>query len=358
MKGLAMATMTETITGVTIGVDTHSEFHVAAVLDERGRELGTERFDANASGYKALIRWAASFGPITGAGIEGCGSWGTGLSRYSTGRGIEVIEVNRPNRQHRRRHGKSDAVDALAAARAVQSGEATASPRGNNGPIEGLRTLRIAIRSANKARTQAINQLRSVISTAPEGLRARFVGLSRKRLVVTAAALRPGAGTDPTTITKTTLRSLARRITHLDTELAELSQHRRWLVTSYAPPQLLAEPGIGPAVASDLLIALGDNPERVRTEASFAALCGVSPVDASSGRQQRHRLNRGGDRHANNALWRIIMVRLATDPTTRDYLNNAVAKGKTKREAIRNLKRYTARHIWRILNQPNPLLDQ
>lgn len=357
MKGLVVTTMTEPDAGVIVGVDTHADFHVAAVLDADGRELATRRFVADHHGYVALITWASSFGPIAAAGIEGCGSWGTGLARYSASAGIDVIEVNRPNRQHRRRYGKSDTADAFAAARAVRSGEAISRPRGNHGPIEGLRALRIAIRSAHKARTQAINQLHSVLSTAPDELRSHLHGLKRRQLLQTAARLRPGPHHDPTSVTKATLRSLARRVAHLNTELAELTARRRDLITACAPPQLLAETGIGPAVASDLLIAIGDNPHRINTEAAFAALCGVSPIDASSGRNQRHRLNRGGDRHANNALWRIVMVRLATHQPTRDYLQRATTNGKTKREAIRNLKRYTARHTWRLLQQHPPRLD-
>lgn len=354
-----MKTMTEiSPSGIIIGVDTHRDVHVAAALDGLGRELDVQSFASDTSGYRQLVEWASSHGAVAVFGIEGTGSWGAGLARYVSGCEYRCIEVNRTNRQHRRRHGKSDPADAVAAARAVIAGTAKAQPRGHDGPIESLRTIRIAHRSAVKARTQAINQLRAVITTAPEPLKKRFVELNRRQLVTTCRRLRPQSSTRPSEIAKITLRSLAKRIEYLDQEIAELNQTRDELVKSCAPPELLAEHGIATAVAADLLIAIGDNPHRITTEAGFAALCGVSPVDASSGRQQRHRLNRGGDRQANNALWRIIIVRLATHQETRDYFQRALANGKTKREAIRTLKRYLARRIWRLLQRHPLQLDQ
>ncbi len=355
-----MATMTDPIPTVTIGVDTHKDTHVAAALDDVGRLLGTASFPTTLAGYRELYRWARSWGEVTAAGIEATGCYGVGLTRHLTSAGVCCVEVNRPNRQHRRRHGKSDTTDAIGAARAVLSGEATAEPRGNNGIIEALRVNRVARRSATKARTQAINQIRSLITTAPEPLRARFASpdgkdLSASALINIAAAMRPNRhAIDPINTTKTALVALARRARYLQEELDDLARQRQALIDTAAPAELLAEHGIGPAVAADLLIAFGDNPHRIGSEAAFAALCGVSPIDASSGRQQRHRLNRGGDRHANNALWRIATVRLAHHQPTRTYMTNALANGKTKREAIRNLKRYIARHIWRTLTTHQP----
>lgn len=345
-----MTTMTEDLPGVTVGIDTHRDTNVAAVLDCRGRLLGTEAFPTTAAGHRALAGWAHGFGPIAAVGVEGTGSWGVGITRYLTNSGVRCREVNRPNRQHRRRHGKSDTADAIAAARAVQAHDAAGAPRGNHALAESLRVNRVAHRSAVTARTTAINQLRSLVSTAPDELRAQLEGLTITKLVTTTARLRPTKGLDPLNATKTAMRSLARRVQHLDNEITSLTAHRHDLVTAAAPPELLAEIGIGDAVAGDLLITIGDNPDRIGTEASFAALCGVSPVDASSGRQRRHRLNRGGDRHANRALWRIVIVRLRFHQPTRDYLQRATTNGKTKKEAIRCLKRYTARHIWRILH--------
>ena len=350
-----MRTMTELDGGVTVGADTHADIHVGAVLDPLGRVLGTEEFPASAAGYRALFEWSSGFGPIATAGIEGTGSWGSGLARYLAANDVTCVEVNRPNRQHRRRHGKSDTADAIAAARAVQAGEATAEPRGHDGNAESLRMIRVAARSAVKARTQAINQLRSLIATGPDELTGRLKGATLKVIVDTAASLRPAAGChDTTTVAKVSMRSLARRIHQLDAEIEDLNETRDHLVELTAPAELLDQPGIGPAVAADLIIAIGDNPERLASEQSFAALCGTSPVDCSSGRQQRHRLNRGGDRQANSALWRIVLVRLAWHQPTRDYMTTKLAEGKTKREVIRQLKRYIARHIWRTL-QHHPL---
>lgn len=349
-----MTTITDRTEPITLGIDTHRDNHVAASLDSMGRVVATETFSANACGYQSLVKWAETFGAIDVAGIEGTGSWGAGLARHVASLGIEVREVNRPNRQHRRRYGKSDTADAVAAARAVQSGEADGLPRGNNGDIEALRTIRVAHRSAHKARTQAINQLRSLATTAPEHIRARLRSLSITELVRTAARFRASSSSND--VTKIAMRSIARRATALTAEINELEAIRDRIVSQIAPPELMAEHGVGPETASNLLIAFGDNPQRVHSEAAFAALCGVSPVDCSSGRNQRHRLNRGGDRQANNALWRIAIVRLAHHQPTRDYMARSLAKGKTKKETIRKLKRYIARHIWRILqhHQPQP----
>ncbi len=347
-----MPTMTEPDNGVTVGADTHADTHVGAVLDPLGRLLATNEFAADQAGYEAFHAWSATFGPITAAGIEGTGSWGSGLARHLTAQGVKCVEVNRPNRQHRRRHGKSDTADAIAAARAVQSQEATGAPRGHNGNAESLRMIRVADRSAVKARTQAINQLRSLISTGPDELTATLKPKTGRAIVETAASFRPAAHrSDPITTAKLAMRSLARRIQQLDTEIVELRAARDTLVEQTAPPELLDEPGIGSSVAADLIITIGDNPGRLTSEQAFAALCGTSPVDCSSGRNQRHRLNRGGDRQANSALWRIVLVRLAWHQPTRDYMERQLAAGKTKREAIRQLKRYIARHIYRLLQQ-------
>lgn len=348
-----MSTMADPDAQVTVGVDTHKDVHVAAVLDVRGAVLGCESFATIRQGLGELANWAARFGSIDRVGVEGTGSWGATLARRLTGADLEVIEVNRTNRQHRRRHGKSDTADAIGAARAVQAGEATAAPKSGDGPVEALRTLRIALRSGIKARTQAMNQIRSILDTTDPGLRAELGRLRGRDLAAKCARFRPGADvTDPGTAAKTALRSLGRRWLDLDEEITALQHELATAVKAVAPPGLLNEPGVGINTAAALLIAAGDNPERMRTEGSFAALCGVSPVDASSGRHERHRLNRGGDRDANSALWRIVMVKMATDPTTKDYIARRVSEGKTKREAMRILKRYLARRYWKLLTTP------
>jgi len=350
-----MSTMAHSELIVTVGVDTHRDAHVAAALDERGRLLGTGSFPTTRAGYGALVGWASGLGTVSRMGIEGTGCWGAGLTRYATGRGLECVEVIRPSRQHRRRHGKSDTADAVAAARAVLSGEATGLPRGGGGSVEGLRTNRVALRSATKARTQAINQIRSLVITAPDQLRRAPEGLPSKQLVATVARFRTNGDLDVINTTKAAMRSLGRRVEYLDDEITELKALRDALIAESAPEGLLDEYGVGPDVAANLLITFGTNPDRIGSDAAFAALCGVSAVDASSGLQQRHRLNRGGDRQANHALWRIVTVRLAHHQPTRDYIARRISEGKTKREAIRTLNRHIARRVWRILDNHPPL---
>lgn len=335
---------------VTIGVDTHKDFHVAAAIDERGGLLATAGFPADTDGYESLRCWADGLGAVSAYGIEGTSSWGAGLARHLAAGRVRIVEVNSTNRQHRRRHGKSDTADALAAARAVQSGEATATPKSGAGAVEAVRVLRLTMRSAIKARTQAMNQLRSVLDTGPAELRAELAKLSPRRLVEHAAGLETASEpSDPHTATVTALVSLARRHQQLSTEITALRDHLNRLITIAAPPELLADKGVGPDTAAALVIAAGDNPDRMHSHAAFASLCGVSPVDASSGKQQRHRLNRGGNRDANQALWRIVLVKMSCDPETRAFIATRIERGKTKQEAIRMLKRHLARRYWKLL---------
>lgn len=342
--------MAHTPAAVTVGVDTHKDVHVGAVLDERGAVLDTRPFAATAQGYQALGRWAATFGPIAAAGVEGSSSWGAGLTRHLHAQGIAVIEVNRTNRQHRRRNGKSDTADAIGAARAVQSGEADAVAKSGTGAVESIRMLRTTMRSAIKARTQTVNQMRSILDTGDPALRDELGALKATRLGDRCSRLRPGTDiADPIAAAKTALRSLGHRYKTLTVEIDQLRALLDTAVAATAPPALLADKGVGTDTAAALLIAAGDNPERLRSDPAFAALCGVAPVDASSGRQQRHRLNRGGNRDANHALWRIALVKMATDPETRAYIERRTSEGKTKREAIRSLKRHLARRYWKIL---------
>lgn len=346
-----MASMPDPITHVTAGVDTHRDFHVAAALDQLGRLLATRGFAATDVGYEALLDWLEGFGPIHRVGVEGTGSWGAGLSRFLASRGVEVVEVIRPNRQSRRRNGKSDTADAIAAGRAVLSGEADATPRGGTGPVESLRLLKIARRSAMKQRTAVANQIHAVITTAPDRLRAQLTDQSLARIVTEAAKYRPTDLTDPYQAARHTLRSLARRYLYLTDELADLDDHIEELTLTAAPPELMQLVGVGPQTGSDLLVTAGSNPGRLGDEASFAALCGTSPVDASSGRQEHHRLNRGGDRQANAALYRIVIVRLRYHQPTKNYMQRRLKEGLTRKEVIRCLKRYVAREIATILNR-------
>ena len=347
---------------VTGGVDTHAEVHVAAAVDQVGRVLGTESFPADAAGYAALLGWLAGHGELARAGVEGTGSYGAGLARYLAGHGVTVLEVPRPDRQRRRRHGKSDPVDAVSAALAALAGQDCGTPKSADGPAESIRALRVARAGALKARTQAGNQLRDLVITAPAPLRAELAGLGTARRVRAAAAFTPGDPAGPGEGLKAAMASIAARWLDLDAEVTRLDAALGKLVRRVAAPGYLARTGVGALSASALIAAAGDNPARITTEAAFAALCGASTVDCSSGKQQRHRLNRGGDRQANAALWRIAVTRIRYDPRTQDYYARRTAAGKTRKEIIRELQRYLAREAYRDLIRPGFLpaapLDQ
>jgi transposase len=342
-------TIVEPVRTVTGGVDTHLDVHVAAALDPLGGLLGSEPFATTPAGYKALLVWLEGFGEVGKVGVEGTGSYGAGLARFLRRRHIEVVEVDRPNRQARRRQGKSDPLDAVEAARAALSGRAQGKAKTRDGAVEAIRVLVVAKRSARQARVKALTQVRHLGNTAPDQLRCRMKGLSVPALVAEGAKFRPTRSADPVTAaTKASLSSLAHRVQALDREIAELDAMIDPLVAATAP-DLLALFGVGPDTAAALLVTAGDNPERLHSEAAWAHLCGVSPLQASSGRVTRHRLDRGGDRQANSALWRIVMVRIAHDPDTTAYFERRVKEGRTKPEVIRILKRYVAREVYRHL---------
>jgi transposase len=288
--------------------------------------------------------------------VEGTSSYGAGLTRTLQHAGVTVVEVDRPNRQKRRRVGKSDCLDAVAAARAALAGEALGSPKSKNGNVEGIRILGVARLSAVKSRTQTLNQIRSLVSTAPIELREQLRDLTIAAMVRTCAAFRPGDGSDVETISKLTLRALSRRVQYLDTEIEALDTRRTALVKQVAP-KLLEAHGVGPHTAATLLVCAGDNPERLASEATFARLCGVAPIPSGSGLTDGyHRLHRGGDRQANSALWRIVLVRMSTDPSTRDYVERRTKEGKQKKFIMRCLKRYVARELFQLLPRQEQLL--
>jgi transposase len=337
---------------IIVGVDTHKDVHVAAVISVLGVLLGTARFPTTAAGYRQLLSWARGLGTLRRAGVECTGSYGAALTRYLLAAGLEVVEVNQPDKASRRRRGKTDAIDAEAAARAVLSGQATAIAKTSNGPVEMVRMFRLVKTSAVKSRTQAINQLKAVLVCADPMLRESLSGLSASRLIRQCAQLPAETPNDITTAAMYTLQLLARRILELTHQINDLKQRITQVLTAHAP-QLLDHYGVGPDTAAVLLITAGDNPERMHSEASFAALCGVSPVEASSGQAQRRRLNRGGDRQANCALYSIVLSRLRWEARSRNYVQRRIAEGKTHREAIRCLKRYVAREIYQLI-KPRP----
>jgi transposase len=351
---------------VTGGVDTHADSHMAAVIDPLGRHLGHRSFPTTPAGYQALAAWMAGHGTVVLVGVEGTGAYGAGLTRALTALGLSIVEVDRPDRKARRDQGKSDPIDAYAAARAAAGGRATGIPKSRTGDVESVRALRVARGGAMKGRAVALTQLKALIVTAPAELRTQLSGLDGAKLIATCSRLRaarhqalvptvhakraprPGCLVDPTAATKRALASIAGRILILDREIAELDDDLYGLLTPLAPT-LLALQGVGLDVAGQLLATAGDNPDRLHHEASFAHLCGSAPIPASSGKTTRHRLNRGGDRAANAALYRIVLCRLRWDPATRAYLERRTKQGRTKAEIIRCLKRYVAREVFNAI---------
>lgn len=334
-----------------VGVDTHKDAHVAVAINELGQLLGQRTVRSTEHGYGALHGWAVGLAEHVRFGIEGTGSYGAGLSRHLEAKGCEVVEIRGPNRKLRRDRGKSDPIDAEAAARAVLAGTATIRPKAGNDWVEQLRVLRVARRSAIQARTQVVNQMRALVLGAPPELEDSLKQLTRVQLLRRASRFRVCRLDDASSSVRWTLRLLARRHDTLSAELKAIDAAIAPLLALHAP-QLLRLRGVGPDVAGALLVVAGDNPQRLRSEASFAALCGVTPLPASSGKTQRHRLNRGGDRRGNTALWRIAMTRMTCDQRTRDYVSRRTAQGLSTREILRCLKRYVAREVFRALPQP------
>jgi len=333
------------------GVDTHRDVNVAAVVDMNGGVLGVESFATTADGHRRLGSWMSGFGTIERVGIEGTGAYGAGVARLLMRAGVVVIEVDRPDRQKRRRRGKSDQLDAVEAARGALSGRCEGIAKSGDGAAEALRALLVAKRSARSTRIRTIVQLRHLMFTAPDDLRARLGALTATQLVNEAARLRPRPGGDVAVRgVKTAAAILARRVHALDAELALIDAQITPLVTA-AAPDLLKVFGVGADTAAVLLVTAGDNPERIGSEAKWAMLCGIAPIPATSGlHDDQFRLNRAGDRHANNAIWRIVITRLGQhEPRTIAYMNRRLAEGKSKRHIIRCLKRYVAREVYRTL---------
>lgn len=332
------------------GIDTHRDSHTAALLTHDGRVLGVDQFPTTTAGYQQLLEWLTGHGPLDRVGIEGTGSYGAGLAQVLQAAGIVLVEVDRPNRANRRRVGKSDPTDAIEAARAVISGRATGTPKTRTGPVEALRYLHLTRRDAVATRARCQTQIRSTLVTAPDPIRQQLASLSPTALIRVCATLTTDHDDQVSAAVATRLRSLAREHQWLTTEITALD-HQILPLVRQANPQLLATHGVGPTTASQLMITVGDNPDRINTEAAFAMLTGVAPLPASSGNTHRHRLNRGGDRQANHALWRIAMTRLATDPRTQTYRNTYRTQGHTNPETIRQLKRYIARELFPILTR-------
>jgi transposase len=341
------------------GVDTHKDLHVAAVVDERDRVLGSQSFATTRQGYKQMLAWMRSFGPVRCVGVEATGTYGAGLLRYLQKADVEVLEVTTPDKSDRRKRGKNDDLDAQNAAHAAFAGRRTVTPKSRDGMTEALRVLKACRKTAVAARRVALQMIHNTIVCAPDDLRDQLRKLTRMQLIRTLAAWRPDI-TDYRNLAsayRITLRSLARRYLELHDEIGDLDRMISAIVDELAP-NLVAQNSIGHESAAQLILTAGDNSERMRSEASFAALCGVSPIPASSGRTTRHRLNRGGDRAANSALHIIAIGRLRTDPRTQAYVAKRIAEGHSKLEAIRCIKRYIAREVFAIISKRRREINQ
>lgn len=341
---------------VVAGSDTHSQTHHVAVLDAAtGALLGDRQFPATRAGYQAVVAFVATFGTVLRFGVEGTNSYGAGLARHLRAAGIQVSEVIRPNRAERRLRGKSDPLDAITAAKAALSGADLPTPKTSDGPVESIRVLSMTRDSAVKARATVLRQIKMIMVSAPAELRERLDRLTDRALLDKLRRARPSdptSGVDAGTLVA--LRRLARRHAYLTEEIDDCTAELGALVKQ-AAPSLLATPGVGVVTAAQLLITVGDNPDRLTGEAAFAALCGTSPIPASSGKTNRHRLNRGGDRRANAAIHQIALVRVSSDRRTKAYIAKKKAEGKTVREAIRCLKRIIAREIYKTITNPPPI---
>ena len=340
------------------GVDTHKDLHVAAVVDDYDRVLGSDCFATTRHGYKCMLDWMRSFGEIKRIGVECTGTYGAGLLRYMQQTSIEVLEVTAPDKSDRRKRGKDDTIDAENAAHAAFSRRRTVTPKTRDGMVESLRLLKMCRKTAISARRIALQIIHMNIISAPENLRDSLRKMTRMQLIRTLAAWRPDLSgyRDISTAYKITFKSLARRYLELHDEIADLDIMIAAIVDELAP-ELITGKAIGYESAAQLLITTGDNPQRLRSEASFAALCGVSPIPASSGKTSRHRLNRGGDRAANSALHIIAIGRLRTDARTQKYVQKRVAEGHSKLEALRCLKRYIAREVYFTLRKRNVAIN-
>ncbi len=333
--------------------------HVSCEVYDQDHVLGCQSFATTRQGYRQMLQWMQSFGSLRRVGVESTGTYGAGLLRHRQAVGIEVLEVTTPDKHDRRRRGKDDNLDAQNAAHAAFAGNRTVTPKTRDGMMESLRVLKACRKTAVSARRVALQMIHNTIVCAPNDLRDTLRTLTRMQLIRTLAAWRPDLS-DYRTVSsayRIALKSLARRDLELHDEIADLDAMIAALVDDLAP-SLVAQNSVGYESAAQLLLTAGDNADRIRSEASFAALCGVSPVPASSGKTIRHRLNRGGDRAANSALHIIAIGRLRTDPRTKDYVARRIAEGHSKPEAIRCLKRYIAREVYTLIRQRNVEINQ
>ncbi len=336
------------------GIDTHKNTHHVAIVDHLGRPIADREFPTTRPGYAQLAGFLRAHGEVDRVGVEGTGSYGAGIARELTAAGFTVVEVIRQNRQARRLRGKSDPIDAHQAALAVLTGTDTTIPKTADGNVESLRILISERRSAAKARAQTMNQIHALLITAPDTVRTTYRALTASKLVATLARTRPDSRhqLDPELVSRQTLKRLANRYQALQAEIDTIEAQLDPLIRA-VNPTLLSLSGVGVVTAATLLVAAGDNPERLATKASFASLAGVAPLPASSGQRTRHRLSRSGNRHANAALHRIVLLRRRHhEPRTMAYFERRRAEGLTDRDIVRCLKRHVANEVYAALLNP------
>lgn len=343
---------------VVVGVDTRKEIHVAAAVGWQGSLIDEKSFATTRQGYRQLEAWARSLGEVLRVGVECSGSYGSGLARHLAKNGFVVLEVTFPDKTVRRKRGKDDFIDAEMAAEAAFTGTGTATPKSRDGMVEALRILQKTRSTAVAARRVALQMIRADIIAAPEELRDQLRGMTRMQLIRHLVATRPDS-TDlktPLGASKIALKRLAKRYVDLGDEIDELDDMIKDLLAE-AAPLLVQCSCVGAQSATQLMVTVGDNPERLKSEASFAMPCGVAPVPVSSGMTYRHRLNRGGGRQANSAIHIIAIGRLRTDGRTKEYVAGKLAEGHTKMEAIRCLKRYIAREMYYVIKRQYELVN-
>ena len=343
---------------VAIGADAHKEIHVAAAVDWQGALVDERRFATTGQGCRQLESRARPLGDVLRVGVECSGSHGSGLAGHLAKNGFAVLEVTSPDRTVRRKRGEDDSIDAGMAAEAASSGVRTVTPKSRDGMVEALRMLQKTRSTAVAARRAALQMTRAHIVSAPEGLRDRLRGMTRMRLIRRLSATRPDPADfkSPVGAARTSLKRLAKRYVDLDDEVSELDEMIEAILAD-AAPLLVKCSCVGPQSAAQLMVAVGDNPERLRSEAAFAMLCGATPIPVSSGMTCRHRLNRGGDRQANSAIRIIAIGRLRTDERTKGYVARKMAEGHTKMEAIRCLKRCIAREMHCVIKKQRRLVN-
>ena len=334
---------------IVAGADTHADtLHVAAI-SMTGAALGDREFPTTRTGYATAIRFLTSWGQIERIGVEGTASYGAGFTRALSTAGIEVVEVTRAVKSTRRLKGKSDPLDAYSAARTALAGDGLATPKDD--ATSGLRALHIARRSAIKHRTAVINQIKAMLISAPDMVREKYRASTTLKMIEALARCRPDAQAEPwAQSVLVAAKMLAQRVQFLETQVESLQAQIDAIVTE-ANPGLRAAYGVGSDTAAQLLITAGANPHRLHSEAAFAALCGAAPVPASSGKTNRHRPSRGGDRAANNALHRIALVRMSHHQPTKDYVQRQLALGHNRMEILRKLKRAIARETFKLLTR-------